>query len=271
MRELLRIRPADPMSFLADYFTHVTTGVPAVQRAYKLIRHATGNPHFRRAEAIAEAYTLLSVNQHNTLDRTYGSLRTRHKNTSPEGASGGSKKRKKTRHSSSSSKASAPSPDISGALSSVMLAPPSSKQVTNSLDGLLVNRQGLDAVLGVDFMQLLGMRTSDFSPQVSEALCTRYMRADHAVVTWPHFKEALTVCYQYEELLEQGRALFLLLDPFNTGLAKEDICQQLIDFLLLEASPAAADVAAVDAALTSAIKDAQARGMATNQQDMVAQ
>ena len=38
LREVLRIRPQDPVGFLANYFVHVTTGLTAVQRAYQLIR-----------------------------------------------------------------------------------------------------------------------------------------------------------------------------------------------------------------------------------------
>ena len=52
------------------------------------------------------------------------------------------------------------------ALSGVALVPPTLHHVDAAISGAAEDRSGLDGVLGHDFMQLLGMMTSDFSPQV---------------------------------------------------------------------------------------------------------
>eukprot|EP01147_Barroeca_monosierra_P009900 gene9900-2085_t len=235
LRQLLRYRPDDPMQFLANYFMHVAVGVAAVQRAYKLLKYVETKPWPVRQESIAEAYTILSVNQQHTLDRPYGSLRARGRHSiGDEGV-------------------------ISRKSGETPLSPPRLKNIAQNMTHFTKDSGGMDGVLGHDFMQLLGMITSDFSPQVSEALCTRFVRHDQSLVNWKHFLSSLVICMQYQDLLRYGRQLFLYFDPLNTGLARERDCQDVIDFLLHPASTSRQDIADMDERLSAAMISAQKR------------
>lgn len=79
--------------------------------------------------------------------------------------------------------------------------------------------QGSKGVLGQDFMQLLGMICSDYSPQASDILLRRFLRRDSDLVTFGDFESAILCCLMYEDFIQRAEELFLALDsPGQTGI-----------------------------------------------------
>jgi len=71
---------------------------------------------------------------------------------------------------------------------------------------------GSKGVVGQDFMQLLGMLCSDYSPQASDILLRRFLRRDNDVVPFPDFESAVLCCLMYEDFIQRAEQLFTALD-----------------------------------------------------------
>eukprot|EP00055_Hartaetosiga_balthica_P014006 m.74664 g.74664 ORF g.74664 m.74664 type:complete len:304 (-) comp8457_c0_seq12:29-940(-) len=227
LRLLLRYKPKNPRAFLSLYFDHVVDGIPAVQRAYKLILWGYESPHCDIDSTIAESYSLLSVNQRHTHDRPFGSLQMRRK---PLIDGAGGKKRRKSR-ALSLSKSLNLSESFERMVSNTMMTYPTLAELDASILASVTDMSGCDGVQGMYFMQLLGMLTCDFSPHVSAALSEHFYKRDKSLVTWSHFHQAVKSCLSYMRYLVAARALFAELDQQCTGFASMKICQTIIDGL----------------------------------------
>eukprot|EP00056_Hartaetosiga_gracilis_P011578 m.176292 g.176292 ORF g.176292 m.176292 type:complete len:360 (+) comp13528_c0_seq10:107-1186(+) len=222
LRLLLQYKPKKPRQFLSLYFDHVVEGIPAVQRAYKLILWGVDSPECDVDSTIAESYLLLSVNQKYTHDRSFGSLQMRRKQIG-----GGGKKRRKSRV--SLSKTLDLSESFERVVSNSMLKFPTLSELDASILAAGADMSGCDGVQGIYFMQLIGMLTCDFSPHVSAALSEHFFKRDKAFVPWSHFHQAVKGCLSYSRYLSAARGLFAELDPLCTGYAHMEVCQTIIN------------------------------------------
>ncbi len=74
---------------------------------------------------------------------------------------------------------------------------------------------GRKGLTGTDFMQLLGMLCSEFSPQASDAILHRFKKQEHELVSLALFGNAVHVCLMYEDFLKQAETLFVSLEESN--------------------------------------------------------
>ena len=207
LHTLLRYRPENPIEYMSDYLENVVKGVPAVKRAFRQLR-LTSYRHPRFPDSVAAAFDILATGNNNN------------GNGKILGAAGGGS-------SSSSFFYSSPSPSSS---SSSSFARKKNNCGNNSA------RSG-GGVPGQDFMQLLGMVCSDYSPQASDLLLRRFKRSDGDSVSFAGFEAAVVCCLMYEDFITSAEQLFTALDAHGqTGCLRKELCQTLISQLVLSPS-----------------------------------
>eukprot|EP00041_Stephanoeca_diplocostata_P025703 m.678558 g.678558 ORF g.678558 m.678558 type:complete len:219 (+) comp22805_c0_seq1:126-782(+) len=111
---------------------------------------------------------------------------------------------------------------------------PRSKPVPGEMSGV--------GLLGGDYMQLLGMACSDFSPHASDTILRCFLKHDFEAVSFDAFHCALATCYLYEVFIKRTAALFHALDRTGHGVVRKELCESILQSL---ASSVAAYVVAL--------------------------
>jgi hypothetical protein len=71
---------------------------------------------------------------------------------------------------------------------------------------------GKRGLVGSEFMQLLGMLCSDYSPHASDVLLRRFQKKDLELVSFSFFRGAVVTCLLYEDFILESEKLFAVMD-----------------------------------------------------------
>lgn len=81
----------------------------------------------------------------------------------------------------------------------------------------------LRGVPAAEHMQLLGMLTSDFSPQASDLMLKRFCRPEGSLVPFASFRASVACCRLYADYIGRAERLFRDLDLAKTGALSRDL------------------------------------------------
>jgi len=81
---------------------------------------------------------------------------------------------------------------------------------------------------GADYMQLLGMLCSDYSPQAADVLLRKFERGDSEGVSFKFFLTGILVCCMYQEFINDAEQVFLSLKTDLTGSADHAACEAVL-------------------------------------------
>eukprot|EP00039_Didymoeca_costata_P024527 m.10579 g.10579 ORF g.10579 m.10579 type:complete len:241 (+) comp4283_c0_seq1:166-888(+) len=87
-------------------------------------------------------------------------------------------------------------------------------------------------VSGSDYVQLLGMLCSDFSPQASDTLLRKFDRRENDHVPFQFFSVAILTCTMYRDFISALEEIFSLLDERNEGVISHSQCTLVMQGLM---------------------------------------
>lgn len=106
------------------------------------------------------------------------------------------------------------------------------EHVTKAYTTIAHNKSGEAVGLsGTDFMQLLGMACSDFSPQASDTIMRAFYKHPHEAVSFAGFYCAMNTCLLYEVFIRKTEELFASLDVHGSGYATKAVCEHVLNAL----------------------------------------